>query len=155
MLRLFRIALLWLAALAVPVQGFAAATMLHCGPGHAGMDAAAMQMHEAPQGHADGSAQAEHASGHQHGDDGSSGDLDTQAVAPDDSGTGKSVTDLHQLAKSKCASCASCCSAPALLPTPISLGSPALGESVIVARPGSAAVYLTGGPERPPRSFLA
>jgi hypothetical protein len=159
MLRLLRIALLWLAALAVPVQGFAAATMLHCGPGHAGMDAAVTQMHEAPRSHADGNPRRGHAAGHHHGDEDSQAGPDTQAAVPDDtvvdSGTGKSFTRLHQLAKSKCASCASCCSAPALPATPLLLGSPALGEPVTVARPVSAAVFLTDGPERPPRSFLA
>ena len=82
-----------------------------------------------------------------------------QAAAPDDTvvdgATGKSVTHLHQLAKSKCASCASCCSAPALPAAPIVLGSSALSEPVTMAPPVSAAVFLTGGPERPPRSFLA
>jgi len=155
MLRLFRIALLWLAALAVPIQGSAAAAMLHCGPGHAGMDAVVTQTHEAPEGHAHSSPHSGHAAAHHHGDDGSQAGPDTQAVALDGIDTGRSVTDLHQLAKSKCASCASCCSAPALPATPIVLGSPALGEPITVARPVSAAVFLTDGPERPPRSFLA
>jgi len=155
MLRLFRIALLWLPPLARPLQGFAPAAMLHCGPGHAGMDAVVTQTHEAPEGHAHSSPHAGYTAADHHGDDGSQAGPDTQAAAVDGIDTGKSTTDLHQLAKSKCASCASCCSAPALPATPIVLGSPALGESIAVARPVSTAVFLTNGPERPPRPFLA
>ena len=42
MRRLFRIALLWLIALSMPVQGIAAASMAVCGPSHARMAQAVM-----------------------------------------------------------------------------------------------------------------
>ena len=39
MRQLLRTVLIWLVVLAMPVQGLAAATLLHCGPGQAGAQA--------------------------------------------------------------------------------------------------------------------
>lgn len=58
MSRRLRFLLLWLIALALPVQGFAAATMLHCAPVHHG---AAMPAADAASPHHDHAAHMKHA----------------------------------------------------------------------------------------------
>jgi len=156
MSRLLRILLLWLATLAVPIQGFAAATMLHCGPSHSGSSAAGTAQTSPVQTNGN---QHVHAVEEPHGAHSDPATSDVQTAVHDDAdahdGVGTTVADLHQLSKSKCVSCSACCSATALPATPIPLDSPALAESFVTARPVSAAVFLTDGLERPPRSFLA
>jgi hypothetical protein len=71
MSRALRIALLWLVALALPVQGVAASTMMFCGPAH------------------ESSAAHDHASHHDHSahdaasasDDGAAGEPDTMSCS--------------------------------------------------------------------------
>ena len=150
MLRILRIVLLWLVALAVPVQGLAAATMLHCGPAHAAADTVGAGPSRGSHVGADASFHV-HAVDHQH-DDGDAADPDAQSTDAD--AAGKTAAELHKLSKSSCASCSACCAATALPAVPILLDSPLLAGSVPAARSVSAAVFLTDGPERPPRAFL-
>lgn len=154
MSRLLRIVCLWLVAVALPVQGLAAATMIHCGPAHArSTDAAAG---EGTHVHADSARHVHGTASHNHG-----GDRTTAKQPAAEAGVhagaegAKSVGDLHELAKSKCASCVSCCSATALPSAVPFLDSPSLAESLVPVLPESVAVFLTDGPERPPRFFLA
>lgn len=136
-----RTALIWLAALAIPVQGVAAATMLFCGPAHHRMahalavgdrhDAsAAMQDH--------GIAGHEHAAAHSH-EEGSSSH-----------GSAK----LTHLGKFTCSACASCCSMLALPTTLLPLGEPEAAIETRVAVRVGVPDFVTEGLERPPRFSL-
>jgi hypothetical protein len=91
--------------------------------------------HRLQMGHAAAPADV-HAHAHHHG-------------ATKDHGTAK------DLAKWTCSACASCCTAAALPATTLSLQTPV---PVAFAAPSAAEavdVFVTGGPERPPRRSLA
>lgn len=138
MARVVRIALMWLIALAVPLQGFAATSMLFCAPAH---EAAAH--HEHP-----GHDHVQH--GHAH-----------HAAAPDahaSAGMNHDDAGAQSADKSsatKCSVCASCCSAVTMPAEPMTY-TPSWGHAVF--RPvatSSAAIFLTGGQDRPPQHLLA
>jgi hypothetical protein len=125
--RAFRTFMLWLLVMAIPVQGFAAATMSSCGSFHAAPWAAS---------HEDAS---KHRHMHHH-----------EADAHDDHaspGHGK-------LATSSCSDCAACCIGTAVLPSVLAWA-PFHGRSepVIVAPPSFAACHIPATPERPPRGL--
>lgn len=128
MLNRLRIVLVCLLALALPLQGFAAATMLFCVGGH----------HHGAAVQGAGSAVA---SDHVH--------LHASSVNPQSHD--KSVAKLD----GKCSACSACCTSVALPTTvvdflPVKVGSP------LVAIVASASVgFVTDGQDRPPRSFLA
>ena len=140
MSRIWRIAVMWLLALAVPAQGFAAASMLNCRPGHHGTvsgQARADHHHDA-HGH-DGAADADEASAN---------------VASSDSEAAP-THGIHNGKTGSCSACASCCTVtapPSAAPT--FEAAPARDVFQPLAPPGVAA-FLTDGPQRPPRSFLA
>jgi hypothetical protein len=134
MSRVLRIALMWLIAFAVPLQGFAATSMLFCGPVHE----AAME---------DGHSGHDHAThGHSHDDSGAipdthSGDADGQS------------TDKSPM--TKCSVCASCCSGAAM-PAEVATYTPPRGHAVFHALDTSATItFLTGRLDRPPQVLLA
>jgi len=130
---------IWLLALALPIQGAAAATMAHCEPARDQTSHAAGHDHAAPAPH-----QAH---------DAAAGTTPAQAapsMAASGDSNGVDVTSSMQ----KCSACAACCvglglpssafelpQAPATGPAPASLS----------ARD---AVFVTSGPERPPRPPL-
>src|SRR5213595_318222 len=117
MSRVLRIMVMWLLGLAVPVQGFAAASMIGCGTGHGatGMHSHAQGMHghersAAPHSH-DGYADAmAHGGHHHHTDTASDGDAHTSHA---DSAKGS------KFSKASCSACASCCTSAALPTTPV------------------------------------
>lgn len=150
---------MWLLALAVPVQGFAAASMLRCGPGH----------HGTVSGHSH--ADHDH-DGHPHDDAMGAGSVEAQDEAhahADDIGGGVTTSNpgdpsdldaapAHGLDKVKtgsCSACASCCTATALLSKALTFGASPAPESFQPLALRSVATFLTEGPERPPRSILA
>ncbi len=100
MMRKFvRALLIWLAVLAIPVQGFASATMLLCGPGHHAVSAATdSSMSSSHAQHHD--AQVAQAEQHCH---------DEVADMPSHD-EGPSLKQL-KLFKAKCSACAYCCMA--------------------------------------------
>lgn len=144
-----RILLIWLMALAIPVQGIAASAMLHCGPNHstqAGQVQSDVAVHHAQHGHA--------------GQTGAHEDKDNTAAGPStaasgyDADSGSRSTDVTKLVKFKCSACASCCSAVAILHSV-----PAISVVEIVSDRDSSPVadlpgFVTDGPERPPRIAL-
>jgi hypothetical protein len=156
-----RTALIWLLAIALPVQGAAAATMLSCGPGHHGAAAGAHAHADDPPGMSshhthNGDEAGDHASSHAHphgsmaghhgGDAATSHDL---SVDPSPDGS-----PVHKTA-GKCSACASCCTV-AVLPTSVwPMGSSQAVDRVVPQLVAQTAVFMTGGPERPPRTFLA
>ena len=146
MSRIWRIAVLWLLALAVPAQGFAAAAMLNCAAGHHGA--------------VSGQTQAHHHSAHEH-DEAAAADTGTEDA--DEAGGNAASNDakvaaahgLHRGKTGSCSACASCCTVAAPpSPVPMFEAMPASDVFQPLTPPGVAA-FLTGGPQRPPRSFLA
>jgi hypothetical protein len=129
---------MWLLALALPVQGVSAATMLACGLGH----------HEHPASEASVHSHA-HTVGHVHALAASSHDTGAITGAP----PGKA--DLGKVAGHKCSACASCCLGAAVPTEAASFDAIQLPEvfASLVAR--TLPAYLTDGLERPPRTFLA
>jgi hypothetical protein len=135
-----KVALMWLLTLAVPVQGFAAASMFNCGPGHHGTAQAQAQMHEAHAAHAT----------HDHGDDGVAPDRPhAHADAPADADAAPVV---H---KGSCSACASCCMGAALPVSDLGFDALPVHDVIVPLAPPRIAAFLTGGTERPPRPSLA
>lgn len=148
MLRVVRITLMWLIALAVPIQGSAAVTMFGCGPGHhGGMGSSQTAMSEKLTPDADqrlAEAASEEADGSHH--DG--------GVPHDHSQSQKPHGASHKVAKGNCTPCASCCVVAALPATVIQFEPvPLVGLFVPLAQSGVNS-FLADGLERPPRLFL-
>jgi hypothetical protein len=125
-------------AAALPIQGVAATTMLHCGQDgqraahtHAGAHAQAFARPMA--------SSSNHVRHHEM----------KSADAPRDAGRPIAA------AKSGCSVCASCCIATALPAAIHAFEAKAPAESFAPVRALVAPVFLTGGPERPPRPLLA
>jgi hypothetical protein len=132
-----RIVAAWLLALALPVQGIAATTMFACGPGH-----------DASAGHAPSALHhgaIEHES-HDHAGHAADGHPMDPVHASGEDASGDAGT---------CSACASCCLGAAIPQARID-ADVAVASSTQASDLGFAAVaFLTNGPERPPRPFLA
>lgn len=146
MSRVFQITLMWLIALAVPLQGFAAAAMPGCDPSHHAMAApvpvvephgdAMMAMPHAQTMAADAS------------DAGPSADAHAHARWTESHGAS------HASAKGSCTPCAFCCVGAALPAAVLTLEPVPPTDFFVLSDPDSAVAFLTEGLERPPRSFL-
>jgi hypothetical protein len=128
----FRMLVLWCLAFAMPVQGYASAAMLICGPRHVEMAADAAHDHA---GHA-----------HPHSMD-----------AAHDEGADGGDGALVKIAKIKCIACAACGALSAAAPAPVipALGISPAGHIVIPFLASSYAGVVPAGLERPPRAFPA
>ena len=142
MWRVVQRTLMWLLAMALPLQGLAAATMMSCGAGQDGR----AHSHVASHSHHHGELVAVLA--HSHAEEAS---LDQHADL-DQSQAG--TTGLGNVATHKCSACASCCTSAAVSSQAILFDAVKLTDFFAppVARPLVA--YVTEGLERPPRSFL-
>jgi hypothetical protein len=148
---------LWLIIAILPVQGYAAATMVACGPSHERMAARAPHAHAEDLGRASHHGAHDHAA-HDHGahahaaHDHAGFTPDAHAaVTPDD--TARAASDL---ASFTCSACAACCVGAALPAREFSLDVPAPAPDTL--RPATAApltAVTLDGLERPPRPFLA
>lgn len=143
----FRIVLTWLLLLALPLQGFAAATMVNCGPNHHVMMAAAMA------DTAD-SAASEHdgAGGQHHHEMGAAADHHEAASNDADA---PSVHHLDKLMKFKCSACAACCMGAAMPTAAVGFEPlpPVIAPAIYV--PTSHVGFVSDGPDKPPRlSFV-
>ena len=139
MTRAIRSALMYLILVALPFQGFAAAMMLACGPGH----------HQAAviKGAADGDALA-FASEHHH-----DGGSPARHLAY--AGTPSADHGHHHGGKlGKCSVCAACCSVAALPTAPVSFDTVAPDSAVSPSAAESGGDFFTDGPQRPPRTIL-
>ena len=139
-----RLALTWLLLLALPLQGFAAATMINCGPNHHRMMGAAM---------ADTPEVQRHGVGGQHPHEMSVAAGHHEGASND--GDAPSVHHLDKLMKFKCSACAACCMGAAM-PTAglvITAVPPAMTTASFVSTPH--ADFLSDGLDRPPRLLLA
>ncbi len=140
MFGVLRTCLIWLLALALPVQGVMAATMVFCGPNHHdrasgialahGADAA-HQLQDSHPAAADGHAEAK---------------VGGDTTAPDKF----AQSDMH-----KCSVCASCCSAAAIYDTVPKLPVLEPVAATFAALASAVEPFAAGGPDRPPRPFLA
>lgn len=126
MARWIRLAVWWLSLLAVPLHGMAGVTTLGC---HFEGQMAA----SAPQG------------GGTHGMPAAEPDADAMAAGDDGSG----------MPKAGCGGNLICHAAVALLPTRLDFAARSLAVAPPADMPASVIRFLTGGPERPPRSSLA
>lgn len=136
---LIRHLVMWLLALALPLQGAAAATRLHCEPAQqtAGVSHGARSAHDhAAHVHHEDLAASHHA-------DAASGasSSDHAAAAPH--------TQLS------CSACAACCPAAAIPAAPLVVAAAEKVETVLPVISDVAVMFLTGGPDRPPRHSLA
>jgi hypothetical protein len=128
--------LIWVVMALLPLQGYAAAAMISCGPMHAQMSAAA----EHPHHHDAGAA---HQSHDHHQQDGPAGDR--QAPSND--------TDLF---KFKCSACAACCTgsaAPSPVPPAVTADA-SHGVRIPFFESPEGGIVLDGL-DRPPRTSLA
>jgi len=128
MWRNLRIMLMWLLALAIPCQGFAAASMLNCGPGH----------HRAPSAHSHDGHAHQHAGG----------------PAASDHQVAKGST-IHKAMKGSCSACSSCCTSVAIPSAAVTFEATPVNDFFDPLTPRSVASFVADGPERPPRYSLA
>jgi len=129
--------LTFLLAIALPMQGMAAATMISCGVGqheHDGAHAVSHRHH--------GSA------GHDHATEANS--YETRVAH---SHVGKA--DLVEGTLHKCSACASCCIGAAVPSQAIAFDTVKLTDHFAPLVTRSVPAYVTEGLERPPRAFLA
>lgn len=153
MKRFIRYFVMWLLVLALPVQGFAASTMLLCDAGHQGSASRIEAVHD----HGSHGHNGKH-EGAQPVRATSEPNADVDALAADSShvdSTASPKSAKHAKVVGKCGSCASCCTA-AFLPTTIaefkaSTPSRAIAVVELTTRVG----FFTDGPDRPPRLRLA
>ncbi|WKB54004.1 hypothetical protein [Eleftheria terrae] len=144
MWRYLRLALMCLLALALPVQGTAAATLIACGPGHARL---AGPWERSAHAHGDASAP--------HGEDAVPAHPGASEASHPPATSSGDTAQLDRLSKVSCSACAACC-ASAALPSAAPAFAPLrfdAGYSSTV--PLRLAAFLTGGPDRPPRHVLA
>lgn len=133
---------MWLLAVAMPMQGLSAATMLACGSGH----------HD---------HMPSHMTGHVHHDeinDAHTHSRVSYASPQEHAGfdhTHAGRTSLDKGVSHKCSACASCCTNAVVPSQAVSFDAVKLTDffAPLVAR--TLAAYVTEGLERPPRPFLA
>ena len=132
--RVLRAFLTWLLLVAVPLQGYAAGSMLFCGDGAA----------------TSGAVEHHHDAGAVH-----DGDVPHHHGAVSDARGDQDAPNLHDVMHGKCSVCSSCCSAAALPSAPIAATTAtpraALFPDLEHANPGRGPARL----ERPPRLNLA
>ena len=149
MKRFVRCIVMWLLVLALPVQGFAASTMLLCGAGHHGTVQATEGGHDHA-GHMQMGAQDVSAvfesTGHDHAADTPPSHEDS-AFSP--------LTAKHANVMGKCSACAACCTVAFLPTNVIAFTAPASSRVLPVVEPTTHAGFIADGPDRPPRLVLA
>lgn len=160
-----RVILVCLLTLALPVQGFAAATMLFCVGSSHHRGAAQVANLVAMSGVHEGGSMHEHPPGtlaHGHVGERQEGDANASAHADTDhaqhhgssaklDSQGKSAAKVE----GKCSACSACCASVAL-PSTLKTFEPTKADSPLVATAISAAAgFFTDGQDRPPRISLA
>jgi hypothetical protein len=148
--------LMWLMMLAIPVQGFAASAMLHCGPGHQRQQQQAAHAiggpatggHEAHAAHHAGH-DGQHAQAAHHGISAAAGD--SASVASADGADGGTSPPLSA---AKCSACAYCCHSLAIMVTPHTIGVATPDSAPEAAVPPRVEATVLDGLDRPPRPLL-
>ncbi|HEY6773574.1 MAG TPA: hypothetical protein VI140_06345 [Oxalicibacterium sp.] len=138
--RIVKTALLWLLALALPVQGWAAATQISCAP----------TMHQPAQASGGTSHKMVHAQNHHATHDG----MDKAASAAADMQDDSSPIST-KFGAAKCSACAACHTGLTALPSSTDWPLPATDSMPVVVVPASPFVgHVPDGIKRPPRSVL-
>jgi hypothetical protein len=151
---LARIVLAWLVVVALPVQGYAAAAMLSCGPGHGRM-AGAVEAGPAHAWHGAHGTAAPEATGHAaaHGAT-ASGATAPEASNPDASARDASAA-LAAAGAFKCSACAACCVATALPASPVVVAALRPAAEAIPERLQPSGDFVVERLEHPPRGVFA
>lgn len=148
---LIRHLLMWLLALALPWQGAAAAAGLHCTHARSAIAAPGAGAH-----HPAHESHGAHAHGAHHQHHGTSAAAAHPHLTFASSDAPSSAHDAATPAShDSCSACAACCPAVAMPVTALRVPGNPNAESAPPAASGVTIVFLTGGPERPPRRFLA
>jgi len=144
---LVRCVLIWLMALAMPVQGIAAVGMQHCASTHERMHAtavAAMPSDHHEHSHvATSDVDAHTAATPQHG---------TSAAGSDDAGLAKTHAALDA---GTCSACAACCAALGLPSSTVQVPVAPMTAMVPQCPVPEVASFVTGSLDRPPSPILA
>jgi len=140
MSKLWRIVLAWLLAVALPIQGYAAQTMLLCGPAQHQV-AAATATTTGPVAHAH-----DHA-GMAHDDDAGHAMAETDATAQD----GDHPSPGQAKHAGKCSVCSSCCSVVAMMAAVVSVAVAPPDLPEVPAIEFADGRVMVGGLDRPPR----
>ena len=143
-----RFLIVWLMAVALPLQALASVTMLHCGPSHERMQVAEARIVPdslSPHAHGPGLAAASH------GHHGAAVSAEPAASLSDAAGQPEKLADPG---KFKCSACAACCSTGALPSPALAVPSPAVSPTVFFALVPSVSAVAAAGPDRPPRIIL-
>ena len=143
--RLLRFGLLWVLAVAMPLQALAAADMLGCAGHHQAAADRSMPTQEDTAGH--GAHHPHHVGSATTADESMAGPT---MAAPGDGGE----TPLHAAGHS-CSACAACCAGFALLNAPVTVVAPEPAAGVGKGSSPQAASALEDAPERPPRALRA
>jgi len=148
MLHRLRIVFVCLLALALPVQGFAAATMLFCAGDHHHGAVAPGASSAMGSDHADLATTAAHLPVHSQN---AASPHDQHASNAGPHSPGKSLAKVD----GKCSACSACCTSVAL-PSALMAFQPVKADAPLVASVTRALVgFLPDGQDRPPRTFLA
>lgn len=139
---------MWLLMAAIPVQGLAAGMMVTCGPNHERMGQAIEAIEH-------GQHQIDRA--HHAPDAGTSSvDADLQSFEePLSEPLVSADGSLTKFGEFKCSACASCCTGAAITAAVFTFDAFTPTSLLTSIRVSGAPVFLTGGPERPPRLLLA
>ena len=140
---------MWLLVLALPVQGFAASTMLLCGTGHHVMAQAADGGHDhASHMHMGGQDRAAGLESHADDDAAQAGPAhDSAALSSVSAKRGKAV-------EGKCTACAACCTVAFLPVSVIAVKAPAPCRVFPLVALTTHVGYVADGLDRPPRFLL-
>ncbi|RPH65206.1 MAG: hypothetical protein EHM83_06965 [Burkholderiales bacterium] len=148
-----RTALTIFVTLALPVQGFAAAAMISCGPGHERIQVASVgQSGHVDDGHHAGDMRDSHRLAHPHPGGADAGDAAGSASgAPVVS---EDLAQLSELAKLDCSACAACCVAVAIMADPIPIPVSKMPAEAIALRAPPTPDPVFYRIEYPPRRLL-
>ncbi|MBC7957043.1 MAG: hypothetical protein H7Y33_14380 [Cytophagales bacterium] len=149
---------MWLLVAALPVQSWAAATMMNCGPSHHQRAESAQPHHPSTAARSEGGpSHAAHGHGGGHGEQhgGAQAAVSDHSPAEDAATPCEPHDSVQKLGKSKCSACASCCMATALPSAVLSFDAQITRDTAVPAMPHAIGLFLTSGLERPPRNILA
>lgn len=151
---LLRTLLTWLLALAVPTQGFAASTMLFCGPAHHGSKAVLNATADEHAGHARSAAALMSVARSDHHRSSTQAD---KPATQDQTAIGGMLTSSkpRNSTGGKGSTCAACCTSAAISATALLVEVEPVSNDYAASPAEPPARLTTGGLERPPKHVLA
>lgn len=154
MSRLSKSLLLYLLMLAIPAQGFAASTLLFCGPAHQRVTTAQESDHHSGHGHSYARA-ADHQAHVLPAVSVDSVGLASIDAEGDSTNNDYALGIAGEPGKLSCSACAACCMGVAAPASDQKLQPAGLASERMAATSFRHIGFVTDGPRRPPRSFLA